>query len=196
MIWICYALSWLMVIPWMVYATQASQWPTSEQNNYKLLDWARWVLTLWVIVPMFWLLHFCIVDGLFCNRDNATDKVGNQKKRDNCYFFFWILDLGFGAVECYLAVMGIINCMYAEDGYSTWFWASVVMMDIFCWLHFAIHLGCCCCIVGLSCFAPGNHSILNIGLDRHYKMLNVFHPQDNKNEKYVQPQTGINYDTY
>merc|ERR1711981_187148 len=202
MIWISYVVSWLMVIPWMVYAMLASLWPTTEQNNYKLLDWARWVLTIWVIVPMFWMLHHCIVDGLFCHHDNAEDEKENQKNRDNCYFFFWILDLGFGAVECVLAVLGTIKLINAEPGYSTWFWASVIMMNIFCWLHFVMYLGCCCMVVGLSCCFTGNSKMKSgtwserlMANDRHYKMLNMFHPASNKNAKYRQ-DVGMTVDRY
>merc|ERR1712170_144522 len=92
MIWICYAISRLMVIPWMVYAMMASLWPTTEQNNYKLLDWSRWVLTVWVIVPMFWMLHHCIVDGLICHHDNAADTKKTNKTETIAISFsgFWI----------------------------------------------------------------------------------------------------------
>ena len=202
MLWVCYALSWLMVIPWMIYAFQATLWATTEQNNYKLIDWARWVLTIWIIVPAFWILHHCVVDGLFCHHDNTTDRVGNQKTRDYCYFFFWIMDLGFGAVECLLAVMGLVYLINAEPGYATWFWVSVIMMDVFCWLHFATYLGCCCLVLAQSCcftekskMKKGTMLERLMANDRHYKMLNVFHPQNNKNEKYHQ-DVGRSVDRY
>jgi len=143
MIWLCYALSWLMVIPWAIYAMSASLWPTTEQNNSKLLDWSRWVLTTWVIVPMFWALHHCIVDGLCLNKANAKSKSKTSSTKDCCYMVFYLLDLFFSTVECLLAVLGTIWMCNINKGYSTWFYASLIMMLICCYLHFLAYLFVC-----------------------------------------------------
>lgn len=198
MIWVCYILSWLMLIPWCIFAMWATLWPTTEQNNYKLLDWARWCLTIWIIVPMIWKLHHCIVDGLCCNLTNSSDIKKTQKCRDYVYLFFWVMDIMFGALECFLAIRGTIYMCNIEKGYGTWFYVSMIMMLIFCWMHFLAYVGVCCMVVAFSCCfiekSKGKNSDVMTRLvanDRHHKMLSMFHPVNNKTQKYTQEVNNL-----
>ena len=203
MIWICYQLSWLMIIPWAIFAMWSTLWPSTEQNNYKLLDWSRWVITVWLVVPMMWKVHHCIIDGLCCNLSKSSDPKKTQKCRDYVYLPFWVMDIGFGAFECFLAILGTLYLCNMEKGASTWFYASMIMMDIFCWLHFLAYTGVFCMVVSVTCCFKDKSKSANkdmitrlVANDRHHKMISMFHPAENKKAVYEQSISGYHDDMY
>ena len=97
----------LPVIPWSIFAFTATLWPTTEQNNYKLLDWSRWAITMWLISPMITVIFNMVLEGMCCNLEGSQNRKRNTRCHKISSAFNWFVDFCLTGVQCFLAILGL-----------------------------------------------------------------------------------------
>lgn len=185
------------VIPWSIFAFWATLWPTTEQNNYKLLDWSRWVLTIWFIHPMMSFLFNVVFEGFCCNLSETRHTKSNLLCHKVASAFQWLIDFGLAGVQCFFAVWGCILLSKLNETDSKWFKFSMILMDICLWILFLAYVGYFVCIffVSTCCRNYGVVVDKDVGLCqrlilnfRHFNGISLLQNKNNKREYHEKPE--------
>jgi len=189
----CYLISMVMTIPWSIFAFPTTKWALTEQDNFKLVDFARWYLVLVFFPVMLYLFYYCVVEGFCYNYKNSND----NKKTSNCrlswFYVVWFLNFLCSIASCYWAVHGAMLISKANKGYSTWFWISVIMMDAFLFLYFIIFAAMFFWSLYVSCCAKDKSIVKEEkGCCAHFfrnfhnlEIVSICQPSSNKKNMYA-----------
>lgn len=186
----------LPVIPWSIFAFTATLWPTTEQNNYKLLDWSRWVLTMWFISPMMTAIFNMVLEGICCNLEDSQNKKRNTRCHKISSAFNWFVDFCLAGIQCFLAILGLVMLSDMNKTDNKWFKFSMIIMNILLWLMFTAYVMFFLSVFSVTtcCKTYGVVTDKDVGFFerlilnyRHFNGLAMLQNHNNRKDAYEKP---------